>query len=287
MTQAQVGIIGGSGLYEIDGIKDCKWVKIDTPFGDPSDEYLLGELEGVKVAFLPRHGRGHRITPTELNYRANIWGMKSLGVERIISISAVGSYKLELKPQDVVIVDQFVDRTNQARKTTFFSDGIVGHVTFADPVCPDMKDALYQATKDAGATVHPKGTYLNMEGPAFSTRAESHLFKSWGLDVIGMTNMPEARLSREAEICYATCAMVTDYDCWHEEDVTIETVIANLMANVDTAKKIIKNAVPVLAKAKRKCICTEAARNAIITRPELIPTETKKKLEIIIGKYIR
>lgn len=286
MQKAQIGIIGGSGLYEIDGIQDCQWVKVDTPFGDPSDEYLIGSLDGIGVAFLPRHGRGHPITPTELNYRANIWGMKSLGVERIISVSAVGSYRLELKPKDVVLVDQFVDRTNQARKTTFFSDGIVGHVSFADPVCGSLKETLFECAKEAGAAVHPKGTYLNMEGPAFSTRAESHLFRSWGMDVIGMTNMPEARLAREAEICYSTMAMVTDYDCWHEEDVDIKTVIENLLANVDTAKKIIKLAVPELTKARRDCCCVNALQNAIITKPELIPAETKKKLALIVGKYI-
>ncbi len=282
----KIGIIGGSGLYQIDGLKDIKEVKVKTPFGEPSDSYVVGSLGGAEVVFLPRHGRGHRILPTDLNYRANIYGMKKLGVEQIISISAVGSFKEELKPLDIVLPDQFVDRTNQARKTTFFGSGIAGHISFAEPVCVDLKKTIFNAGKGLGLSLHNKGTYLNMEGPAFSTKAESHLYKAWGMDIIGMTNMPEARLSREAEICYATVAFVTDYDCWHEEIVTIDMVIANLTKNVETAKKLIKKVVPELTKTKRDCACKNALKYAIITDKKLIPDRAKKDLDIIIGKYI-
>ncbi len=282
----KIGIIGGSGLYKIDGLKDIKEVKVDTPFGKPSDDYIVGHLEGPEVVFLPRHGRGHRILPTELNYRANIYGMKKLGVEQIISISAVGSYKEELKPLDIVLPDQFVDRTNQARKTTFFGEGIVAHISFAEPVCPELKKAIYDAGNELGVTMHSNGTYLNMEGPAFSTKAESRLFKNLDMDIVGMTNMPEARLAREAEICFATVAFVTDYDCWHEEMVTIDMVIANLTKNVETAKRLIKKVTPKLTK-KRNCACKDALKYAIITDKKLIPKLTKKKLDIIIGKYIQ
>lgn len=283
---AKVGIIGGSGLYQIDGIEGVKEVKVRTPFGEPSDNYIVGKIEGVEVAFLPRHGRGHRILPTELNYRANIYGMKKLGVQEIISISAVGSFKKELKPLDIVLPDQFVDRTNQGRKTTFFGDGIVAHITFAEPVCPALKKLIYDSGKAMGLMMHNKGTYLNMEGPAFSTKAESLLHKGWGMDIIGMTNMPEARLAREAEICFTTIAFVTDYDCWHEEMVTIDMVIANLTKNVDRAKALIKKVVPLLAKEKRDCACKDALKYAIITDKKLIPERAKKNLDIIIGKYL-
>ncbi|MBU4342777.1 MAG: S-methyl-5'-thioadenosine phosphorylase [Candidatus Omnitrophica bacterium] len=282
---SRIGIIGGSGLYKINGLEGIKEVKLDTPFGPPSDSYITGKLRDAEVVFLPRHGRGHRILPSELNYRANIYGMKKLGVEQIISISAVGSFKKELKPLDIVLPDQFVDRTNQGRKTTFFGDGIVGHISFAEPVCSCLKDVIYKSAKGLGLNVHNKGTYLNMEGPAFSTKAESRLYKGWGMDIIGMTNMPEARLAREAEICFATVAFVTDYDCWHEEIVTIEMVIENLTKNVDAAKRLIKKAAPDLAK-KRDCQCAEALKYAIITDRKLMPEDTKKKLDIIIGKYI-
>ena len=282
---AKIGIIGGSGLYKIDGLKDIKEVGLDTPFGRPSDKYIVGSLEGIEVVFLPRHSRGHTILPTELNYRANIYGMKKLGVEQIISISAVGSFKKELKPLDIVLPDQFVDRTNQARKATFFGEGIAGHISFADPVCPDLRRIIYDAGKALGLTMHDKGTYLNMEGPAFSTRAESYLYKGWGMDIIGMTNMPEARLAREAEICFATVAFITDYDCWHEEEVTIDMVIQNLTRNVETAKKLIKKVAPALSR-QRDCQCQAALKDAIITDRKLIPGTTKKKLDIIIGKYI-
>lgn len=283
---AKIGIIGGSGLYQIDGLENKKEVKVDTPFGDPSDSYLTGRLEGAEVVFLPRHGKGHRILPTELNYRANIYGMKKLGVEIMVSMAAVGSFKKELRPLDIVLPDQFVDKTNQARKTTFFGDGIVANISFADPVCPETRKILLKAGKDLGVNIHDKGTYLNMEGPAFSTRAESLLHKSWGMDIIGMTNMPEARLAREAEICFATVAFVTDYDCWHEEMVTIEMVTENFNKNIETARKLIKKIVPELSNSKRKCSCKEALKYTIVTDKKLIPSETKKKLDIIIGKYI-
>jgi len=284
---SKIGIIGGSGLYKIEGISDIKEVGVKTPFGDPSDKLILGNLEGQDVVFLPRHGKGHKILPTELNYRANIYALKKLGVERILSVSAVGSLKEEIKPLDVLIVDQFVDRTNQARKTTFFGEGIVGHISFAEPVCTELSKTLYESSKASNASVHPKGTYLNMEGPAFSTIAESNLYRSWGMDVIGMTNMAEARLAREAEICYATLALITDYDCWRkgEEPVTVEMVIENLTKNVEMGKKIIKEALKKMPKA-RKCACKDAAKHAVITSKELIPKSKKDQLDIIIGKYI-
>lgn len=285
---AKIGIIGGSGLYNIDGIKDVKNQKLNTPFGDPSDELITGKLEGLEVAFLPRHGRGHRILPSELNYRANIYAMKKLGVERIISIAAVGSLKKELKPLDIVVIDQFVDRTNQARKTTFFGDGVAGHVSFADPICSELSGVLLEVGKELGATMHKGGTYLNMEGPAFSTLAESKLYRSWGMDVIGMTNMAEARLAREAEICYSTLAMITDYDCWHVaegiESVTLELILENLQKNAQIAKNILKKVMPRIPK-KRTCPCKDALKNTIITRSNLIPEKTKKNLDVIMGKY--
>ena len=282
---AKIGIIGGSGLYKIDGLKDIREVGVDTPFGKPSDKYIVGSLEGVEIVFLPRHSRGHTILPTELNYRANIYGMKKLGVNQIISISAVGSFKKELKPLDIMLPDQFVDRTNQARKTTFFGDGIAGHISFAEPVCPNLRKIIHDAGNTLGVTMHDKGTYLNMEGPAFSTKAESYLYKSWGMDIIGMTNMPEARLAREAEICFATVAFITDYDCWHGEMVTIDMVIENLTKNVETARKLVKKVVPKLSR-QRNCQCASALKYAIITDKKLIPDRIKKDLDIIIGKYM-
>lgn len=282
----KIGIIGGSGLYQIDGIEGVKEISLDTPFGKPSDNYIVGKIEGEEIVFLPRHGRGHRISPTELNYRANIFGMKQLGVEKIISISAVGSFKEELRPMDIVLPDQFVDRTNQARKTTFFEDGIVAHISFAEPVCPVLRRLIYEKGKEMDLRIHDRGTYLNMEGPAFSTRAESLLYKSWGMDIIGMTNMIEARLAREAEICFATIAFITDYDSWREETVTIDMVIANLTKNVETAKRLIKRLVPVVSKAKRDCSCKDALRYAIITDKKLIPPTVRKRLDLIIGKYM-
>ncbi|MFH1752865.1 MAG: S-methyl-5'-thioadenosine phosphorylase [Candidatus Omnitrophota bacterium] len=284
---AKVGIIGGSGLYKIDGLKSVNKVKVDTPFGDPSGSFITGVLEGREVAFLPRHGEGHTILPTELNYRANIYGMKKLGVDTIISISAVGSLKEELKPLDIVVIDQFVDRTNQARNTTFFGEGIVAHVAFAQPICPDLADVLYASGRELNVNMHKGGTYVNMEGPMFSTLAESNLYRSWGMDVIGMTNMPEARLAREAEICYATLAMVTDYDCWHEssEAVTIEMIISNLNKNANNAKKIVKKALAALSD-KKSCGCVDSLKYAVITQKDKIPQEKKDQLDLIIGKYL-
>ncbi|UCB56583.1 MAG: S-methyl-5'-thioadenosine phosphorylase [Candidatus Omnitrophota bacterium] len=283
---AGIGIIGGSGLYDIEGLTDIEKIRLDTPFGSPSDEFVRGKLEGKEIVFLPRHGKGHKILPSELNYRANIYGMKKLDVERIISVSAVGSLKEEIKPRDFLLPDQFVDRTNQARKTTFFGQGIVAHIGFAEPVCPVLSERLFQAGQKLGISIHPKGTYLNMEGPAFSTRAESNLYRSWGMDIIGMTNMPEARLAREAEICYVTLAMVTDYDCWRpaEETVSVDLIIQNMRKNIQNAKKLIKLAISGIPEG-RDCLCANALRQAIVTSPEEITPEIKKRLDIIIGKY--
>ena len=287
MSQPTIGVIGGSGLYEIEGMTDVQEVRLDTPFGEPSDAFITGTLEGVKMVFLPRHGHGHRILPSEAPYRANIWGMKKLGVERIISVSAVGSMKEEIVPGHIVIPDQFFDRAVGKRRTTFFGDGIVGHVQFADPVCPDLSQVLGDASRAVGATTHKGGTYICIEGPHFSTRAESLIYRSWGVDVIGMTNVSEARLAREAEICYGTIALATDYDCWHEEHeaVSVEAVIAIVQQNVATAKKIIKAAVKELGAA-RGCKCGEALRYAIMTRKDLIPAATRQKLDVIMGKYL-
>ncbi|MCX5677685.1 MAG: S-methyl-5'-thioadenosine phosphorylase [Candidatus Omnitrophica bacterium] len=286
--KGKIGIIGGSGLYNMEKITKAKTVKVKTPFGDPSDDYVIGSMGGTEVVFLTRHGKGHRFSPSEVNYRANIYGMKKLGVDRIISVSACGSLKEELKPLDIVIPDQFVDRTNQTRIMTFFREGIVAHIQFADPICPDLAKALYNAGKKTGVNMHMGGTYLNMEGPQFSTRAESNLYRSWGMDVIGMTNIAEARLAREAEICYATLACITDYDCWHqsEEEVSIEMIIQNLLKNIERAKSIISEALPKLS-GHRNCACASALKDAIITDPKVIPPATKKKLNLIIGKYIK
>jgi 5'-methylthioadenosine phosphorylase len=288
--RGKIGIIGGSGLYNIDGMRNIKKANITTPFGRPSDAYVTGTLEGREVVFLSRHGQGHRIMPSELNYCANIWGMKKLGVDRIISISACGSLRKDIQPLDIVVPDQFVDRTHQARKMTFFGEGIVGHVVFADPVCPELSKMLCKAGKAVGANMHSGGTYINMEGPQFSTRAESELYRSWGMDVIGMTNIGEARCAREAEICYATLACVTDYDCWYLnekiEHVSVELIIQNLMKNIDTAKKLLKVALPKLS-GHRDCLCATALKDAIMTSPKAMPAKTKKKLDLIIGKYIK
>jgi len=286
MGDIKIGVIGGSGLYGMETLTEVEQIKIRTPFGDPSDEYILGTLEGKRVAFLPRHGRGHRISPTELNFRANIYGFKTLGVEHIISVSAVGSLKEHIHPLDVVIPDQFFDRTRH-RTSTFFGDGLVAHIAFADPVCPDLSDLLYQAAVSQGATAHKGGTYLCMEGPAFSTRAESNVYRQWGMDVIGMTNLQEAKLAREAEICYATMAMVTDYDCWHEEeeDVTVEAIIQNLQNNAALAKKVIQTVVPQIAD-ERSCVCANALQYALLTDRGSIPQAAKDKLELLVGKYL-
>lgn len=282
----RIGIIGGSGFYQVEGITGLRTVAVETPFGKPSDEFVTGVLEGREVVFLARHGKGHTILPSEVNYRANIYGMKKLGVDRIISVSACGSLKEALRPLDIVVPDQFVDRTNQARAMTFFGQGVVAHVQFADPFCADLSRELYEAGKAAGARMHKGGAYLNMEGPQFSTRAESNLYRQWGMDIIGMTNMSEAKLAREAEICYATVACITDYDCWHIEEVSIEIIVRNLMQNVETSKAILKKVLPRLG-SERGCACREALKNAIVTRPDAIPPETKKRLDIIIGKYVQ
>lgn len=284
----KIGIIGGSGLYKIEGIEDLKEVSIATPFGAPSDKYIIGKMHGKEVVFLPRHGVGHRIAPSRINYRANIYGMKKLGVERIISVTACGSLKEELKPLDFVVVDQFVDRTNHAREMTFFDEGMVAHIVFAQPVCKELCTSVYDAARSLKLNIHQGGTYINMEGPAFSTMAESNLYRSWGMDVIGMTNMPEAKLAREAEICYSTLAAVTDYDCWHpeHESVTVDMVIKNLQKNIENAKKIVSQTIKNIP-SERTCPCKETLKYAIITDKKLIPAKVKKDLKIIIGKYIK
>jgi len=280
-----IGIIGGSGLYAMQGFEIIEEKKVSTPFGEPSDKVVLGTLSGIKVAFLPRHGVGHRIPPGKINYRANICAMKRLGVNSLISVSAVGSLKEEIKPGHLVIVDQFIDRT-KFRAQTFFED-VVAHVAFAKPVCANLASSLYDAAKSLGITVHAKGTYVCMEGPAFSTRAESLLHKAWGADLIGMTNMPEAKLAREAEICYSTIALSTDYDAWKDEDhVDVVAVLEIIRANVANAQAVIKAALPKITD-ERNCVCASALKGAIMTDPKLIPKDVKKKLEPIAGRYLK
>lgn len=288
MTKAKIGIIGGSGLYQMPELKDVEEIRIETPFGSPSDAFILGTLEDQRVAFLPRHGRGHRSTPTELPFRANIYGMKLLGVERILSASAVGSLQAQYAPLDMVIPDQFFDRTRaRARESTFFGEGIVAHVGFAHPICDALADTLEESCRATEVKAHRGGTYLCMEGPAFSTKAESEVYRAWGMDVIGMTNLQEAKLAREAEICYATLALVTDYDCWHpgHDAVSVETVIEYLNKNVRNAQNIMREAVKRLGSVPRECKCSSALKNAIFTAPDLWPAATTKKLEAIIRKY--
>ena len=286
MQRAQIGIIGGSGLYDMADVTDREEVKVTTPFGEPSAPYLLGTLRGTRVAFLARHGGGHRVSPSELNFRANIFGMKSLGVEYILSASAVGSLKEEYKPADIVIPDQFFDRT-KGRPSSFFGRGLVGHVGFAHPFCKILSGIAFDSGKRAGATVHKGGTYVCMEGPQFSTLAESKLYRSWGMDIIGMTNLQEAKLAREAEICYTTIALVTDYDCWHpdHDSVTVEMVMSTLAKNAATAQQIIAGAVERLPY-ERTCECASALKYALVTRPEMVPDQVKKDLAPIIGRYI-
>ena len=287
MDNAHIGIIGGSGLYDMADLTDRKEVTLTTPFGEPSGPYLLGNLRGKRVAFLARHGAGHRISPSELNFRANIYGMKTLGVEYILSASAVGSLKEEYKPMDIVIPDQFIDRT-KGRVSTFFGRGLVAHVGFAHPFCKILSGIAYENGKKAGATIHKGGTYVCMEGPQFSTLAESKLYRSWGADIIGMTNLQEAKLAREAEICYTTVALVTDYDCWHpdHDSVTVDMVIGNLMQNAKTAQQIIAGAVEQLPFA-RTCECATALKFALITRPEAVSPQIRKDLAPLIGKYLQ
>jgi len=285
----RIGIIGGSGLYQIDGLKAIKKIQLTTPFGSPSDEFVLGELEGREVVFLPRHGRGHRILPVEVNNRANIFGMKTLEVEQILSVSTVGSLKAELKPLDIVIIDQLVDRTNQARPSTFFGEGIVAHIAFAQPLCPSLREVIHQQGLAMGAPVRQGGTYINIEGPAFSTLAESMMHRAWGMDVVGMTQMAEAKLAREAEICYATIALVTDYDCWGEAEslksVTADMVIETMNQNIATARELVRRVVCALS-TERSCSCSQALSTALITDRAVWPEKTIKKLGPIIEKYL-
>ena len=286
MPQAKIGVIGGTGLYDIEGLTDIEEVDITTPFGKPSDAIIMGKLEGVGIAFLPRHGKGHRISPTELPVRANIYALKSLGVEHIIAINSCGSFKKEIKPGDLVIPDQLIDRT-RSRVNSFFGEGIVAHIPFAEPFCPVLSQIVFKAAREVGASVHPRGTYIAMEGPAFSTRAESRLYRSWGADIIGMTALPEAKLAREAEICYASIACVSDYDSWWEpgEPVTVDVILNVLHQNINIAKNIIKLAITRIPE-ERRCGCATALKTAIVTAPELIPSEQREKLDLLIGKYL-
>jgi len=281
-----LAVIGGSGLYEMEGMRKVRRVKVRTPFGNPSDSLVVGELEGRTMAFLPRHGRGHRIPPHRINYRANLYALKKLGARWVLSISAVGSMKEKIRPGDIVAVDQFYDHTRQ-RANSFFSDGIVGHIPFADPVCPNLAEIAWKAARRHARRVHRGGTYLCMEGPAFSTRAESRIYRKWGVDVIGMTNMPEAKLAREAELCYATVALATDYDCWHEseEDVSIEAILDLLRKNVETSKRIIRETARMLP-GKGDCGCGESLAYALITDRKKIPPATRTSLSLLIGKYL-
>jgi len=285
--RVEIGIIGGSGLYQMEGFTDVREVAVETPFGAPSDHLMVGTLEGRRVAFLPRHARGHRILPHELNFRANVYAMKKLGVEWILSVSAVGSLKEEYAPLHMLLPDQFVDRTRE-RKSTFFGRGLVAHVAFAHPICRNLSRVMAAACAEAGATHHVGGTYVCMEGPQFSTRAESELYRSWGMDVVGMTNLQEAKLAREAEICYGTLAMITDYDCWHptHDSVTAEQILAVLGRNADTAKAVLRAAVRRLP-IPRECECASALRYALITAPEHVPDDVKRELEPIVGRYMR
>jgi 5'-methylthioadenosine phosphorylase len=287
LAQAEIGIIGGSGLYSMPGLTKNKEVHLKTPFGKPSDAYVLGTLEGRKVAFLARHGRGHRILPTELNFRANIYGFKQLGVDRIVSISAVGSLKEEHKPLEFVIPEQFFDRTRH-RVDTFFGNGIVAHIAFADPICPQLAQVVEGACKKAGVTGKRGGTYVCMEGPQFSTKAESNVYRSWGMDVIGMTNLQEAKLAREAEICYVTVAMVTDYDCWHphHDSVTVDQIVAVLLKNAENASRVVRESISSMPK-DRACKCSSSLAHAIITDRSKIPAATRKKLKLILDKYLK
>ena len=286
MTRPRIGVIGGSGLYAMPGFEAEQEQVVETPWGMPSDSYVVGRLAGREVAFLARHGRGHRITPSELNFRANIYGFKSLGVERIISLSAVGSLKEEHRPLDFVIPDQFFDRT-RGRVSTFFGEGLVAHVSFADPICSELAGIVESACGTSGVKATRGGTYLCMEGPAFSTKAESNVYRSWGMDVIGMTNLQEAKLAREAELCYVTVAMVTDYDCWHPEHdaVTVSEIIGNLTKNAENAAKVVSAAVAAMQES-RSCKCQSALKHALITNPAAVPADTRRKLELLVGKYL-
>jgi len=287
LPEVEIGILGGTGLYDIPDLKDIREIKLKTPFGDPSDAYTLGRLEGRRVAFLSRHGRGHRHMPTDVNYRANIYGFKLLGVERIVSVNSCGSLREDIRPRDIVFADQFFDRAR--RPSTFFGKGIVAHIGLAHPVCDDLAATLFKAGLALGLPVHPRGTYLNMEGPAFSTKAESRIYRSWGCDVIGMTSATEARLAREAEICYATMNLVTDYDVWHEEEgpVSVGMILDNLRANVHNARAVIRAALPDIAsQARSGCDCGSALKNAVVTDRRQMPAATRRILLPLIGKYL-
>ena len=285
-SRARIGVIGGSGLYQMEGLADVHEVRVDTPYGPPSDAIVVGTLEGERVAFLPRHGRGHRLMPGEVPSRANIYALKSLGVERIISVSAVGSLREEFRPLDLVVPDQLIDRT-RGRASTFFGDGIVAHISFGDPFCPELRTLLHKAASQTGAKVHPSGACIVMEGPAFSTRAESRMYQSWGADIIGMTALPEAKLAREAEICYATLACVTDYDCWRQSEAPVDVamIVENLRRNVATAQDALRRLVPAIP-AHRKCPCATALAGAIITAPDRISQAARERLSLIAGKYL-
>ncbi|MGD1009731.1 MAG: S-methyl-5'-thioadenosine phosphorylase [Candidatus Aminicenantales bacterium] len=288
MPRAEIGILGGTGLYEIEGLKDVQEVPLQTPFGDPSGPFVTGTLQGKRVAFLSRHGRGHRLLPAEVNYRANIYGFKMLGVGRIISVNSVGSLKADIRPRDIVLADQFFDRTRRA--STFFGGGLVAHISFGQPVCPELSRSVYEAAIGLGLRAHPAGTYISIEGPAFSTKAESIIYKSWGCDVIGMTAATEARLCREAEICYATMNLVTDYDVWHaeEEAVSVELILQSLWHNIGNAKAVIARTVAGLGPGQPDtCGCGQALRNTIVTSPDLIPAEAREKLRLLVGKYLQ
>ena len=284
--KATIAVIGGSGLYELEGLSDVEFVEMDTPFGKPSDAIVLGSLSEVPVAFLPRHGRGHRLNPTHIPARANIYALKSLGVQRVISVSAVGSLKEELAPLDLVLPDQLIDRTRQ-RESTFFDEGMVVHISLADPFCPVTTQVLHHRAQELGLNVHQGGSMVVMEGPAFSTRAESYMYRSWGADIIGMTALPEAKLAREAEICYATMAWVTDYDCWRqaEQPVTVEMIIGNLTKNVAASKELLRSVIPYL-DGDRDCACATALKDAIITPPAAVQEEFKRKFAPIVGRYV-
>lgn len=283
---SKIGIIGGTGLYGMESVHSKEWITVETPFGKPSDSYLRGKLGEKEIFFLPRHGRGHTILPGELNYRANIYGFKKLAVERLIAVSAVGSLKEELRPLDIFLPDQFFNRTS--RVDTFFGEGIAAHISFADPVCPALVEILAQAGREMKVSVHKGGTYINIEGPAFSTRAESRLYRQWGMDVIGMTSMTEAKLAREAEICYANMAMITDYDCWHEEDVTVDIIVENLKKNTDMAIRTLRRAVELIDVGDdRSCFCRSALKNAIITDGEKISPEVIERLSLLVENYFK
>ena len=287
MPEARIGIIGGSGLYKMDGLENIRESNVETPFGLPSGSITLGTIQDVSVAFIPRHGAGHHISPTRLPVKANIFALKTLGVERIISISAVGSLQEEYRPLDLVVPHQLIDRTYQ-RDQTFFDDGVVAHIAFSDPFCPALSDLLYRTSSDTGVRVHPGGTLVVMEGPAFSTRAESHLYRRWGADIIGMTILPEAKLAREAEICYSTLACVTDYDCWREatEPVTVEMVVSNLRKNVSASLRVLRDVIPRIPLG-RNCACGAALKEAILTSNEHMPQEFMEKMAPIIGRYLK